>query len=124
MRAIIEFNGQQISVDPEQRILIFDDHGTKSALMYMPGYNDLVMIAVEKNEGPAWHWNGNVDKPNFSPSILTRTVRGVERKKVRNHVFVRDGTIQFLSDCTHELAGKTVELPKLCEWPEEVSLWD
>lgn len=26
------------------------------------------------------------------------------------HSFVRNGKIEFLSDCTHELAGKTVEL--------------
>ena len=29
------------------------------------------------------------------------------------HSFVRDGRIEFLSDCTHELAGQTVELE---EW--------
>lgn len=27
------------------------------------------------------------------------------------HSFVRDGQIEFLSDCTHALAGKTVSLP-------------
>ena len=26
------------------------------------------------------------------------------------HSFVTDGKIQFLGDCTHELAGQTVEL--------------
>jgi hypothetical protein len=29
------------------------------------------------------------------------------------HSFVTDGRIQFLEDCTHELAGQTVDLP---EW--------
>ncbi|MGC4033677.1 MAG: hypothetical protein QM754_18485 [Tepidisphaeraceae bacterium] len=28
----------------------------------------------------------------------------------RCHSFVRDGQIEFLGDCTHELAGKTVPL--------------
>lgn len=26
--------------------------------------------------------------------------------------FIRDGQIQFLGDCTHALAGKTVPLPE------------
>ena len=29
----------------------------------------------------------------------------------RCHSFIRDGKIQYLNDCTHEFAGKTVELP-------------
>ena len=27
------------------------------------------------------------------------------------HSFVTDGRIQFLGDCTHKLAGQTVDLP-------------
>jgi hypothetical protein len=30
------------------------------------------------------------------------------------HVFVKAGEIQYLSDCTHELAGKTVQSSKAC----------
>jgi hypothetical protein len=30
------------------------------------------------------------------------------------HSFVTDGRIQFLNDCTHPLAGQTVDIP---EWP-------
>jgi hypothetical protein len=33
--------------------------------------------------------------------------------EVRCHSFVRAGMIEFLSDCTHELAGKTVPIPDL-----------
>lgn len=32
------------------------------------------------------------------------------------HSFIRDGQIQFLSDCTHALAGQTVPLPA---WPDD-----
>jgi hypothetical protein len=31
----------------------------------------------------------------------------------RCHLFVRDGKIEFLGDCTHELAGKTVPMEPL-----------
>lgn len=29
------------------------------------------------------------------------------------HSFIKDGMIQFLGDCTHELKGKTVKLPEV-----------
>ena len=35
----------------------------------------------------------------------------------RCHSFVTDGRIQFLSDCTHALAGQTVDLPDIKENP-------
>lgn len=87
-------------------------------MMYMPGLNDYVMIPVG---GSGWQWNGDLDKPTFSPSILTRTERA--GNPIRNHVLVRNGMIQFLTDCSHELAGKTIELPRLNDWPEDLKLW-
>ncbi len=58
--------------------------------------------------GPSWDWNGSMDKPTFSPSIL---VQGEHRC----HSFVREGKIQYLVDCSHGLAGQTVELPEINE---------
>lgn len=55
-----------------------------------------------------WTYNGAGDKPTVSPSIL---VTGHDGK--RCHSFVREGRIEFLSDCSHALAGKTVELPEI-----------
>jgi hypothetical protein len=52
-----------------------------------------------------WAWNRDLERPTFSPSILAT---GGED---RCHSYVRDGQIQFLSDCTHELAGQTAPLP-------------
>ena len=120
MKKTFEWNGRPLEVDTEDRVMIFDDHGRKTALMYMPGLNDLVMISVDDN---GWKWNGNSTAPTFSPSILTRATQGREQRKVRNHVFVRNGMVQYLSDCTHELAGKTQELPRLCDWPDEFKYW-
>lgn len=83
-----------------------------------------------------WGWNGNLEAPTFTPSILLKSghyaggaaaERGhcycnyeerTGKKPSFNcavcHSFVTDGRIQFLDDCTHELAGQTVELPP---WP-------
>lgn len=59
---------------------------------------------------PQWSFNEDLEKPTVSPSIL---VYGVEGSHPRCHSFVRDGMIQFLDDCTHELKGQTIEIP---EW--------
>ncbi len=59
-----------------------------------------------EGEGPKWDWNGDMDRPTVSPSILVRAT-------YRCHSFVREGKIQFLSDCDHNLAGQTIDLPQL-----------
>jgi hypothetical protein len=75
--------------------------------------------------GPRWGWNGNVEKPTFTPSILVTWSEPSDKpgefddtskdlKKVC-HSFVTDGRIQFLGDCTHALAGQTVDLPNWSE---------
>lgn len=80
-----------------------------------------------------WTFNGDYEKPTFSPSILVKSTKLTETgladyeewcnagypnrngKPLDNvptvcHSFVTDGKIQYLSDCTHELAGQAVEL--------------
>lgn len=64
--------------------------------------------------GPRWDWNGNLETPTFTPSVLVR-YQWSEGERVC-HSFVTDGRIQFLGDCTHALAGQTVDLP---EWEDE-----
>lgn len=63
--------------------------------------------------GAQWEWNGNVDRPTFNPSLLVREY-GPNDEVVRVcHSYVKEGRIEFLSDCTHELAGKVVDLPEV-----------
>lgn len=58
-----------------------------------------------------------MEKPTFSPSILV-TLRWSQADDTMKdeicHSFVNDGRIQFLADCTHALAGQTVDIPA---WP-------
>lgn len=61
---------------------------------------------------PRWNWNGSMDKPTFTPSLL---VNG-HMPEHRCHCFVTDGRIQFCGDSHHALAGQTVDLP---DWDEE-----
>ena len=63
---------------------------------------------------PRWGWNGSFDAPTFTPSLLTWWGgEGTEMPLHRCHSFITDGKIQFLGDCTHALAGQTVELPDI-----------
>lgn len=76
-----------------------------------------------------WTFNGDFERPTFTPSILVRgykmsahgeamIARGERHPEGGRypgentvcHSFVTDGKIQFLDDCTHALAGKTVAL--------------
>lgn len=121
MKHTIEWSGHQVDVDPDDRVAILPDHGREVALLFMPGVPCPVMIAIS-GQHPVWSWNGDKRSPTFSPSILTRMPWA--GKQVVNHVFVRDGKIQYLSDCSHEYAGKTIDLPRLSEWPKDYRLWD
>jgi hypothetical protein len=70
---------------------------------------------------PRWDFNGDVDNPTFSPSLLVRWPKLGEdgrSREVRCHSFVRNGRIEFLSNCDHELAGQTVELPDPTDWAD------
>lgn len=61
-----------------------------------------------------WTFNGDLDLPTFSPSMLVRApCWGEDRKPMVCHSFVANGRIQFLNDCTHDLKGQTVDLPEI-----------
>lgn len=71
----------------------------------------------------SWYFNGDLEKPTVSPSILVhwvRTKNDESGKVIPNsgeamtcHSFITNGNIRYLNDCTHELAGKSIELPEL-----------
>lgn len=60
-----------------------------------------------------WGFNGDPVRPTFTPSLLCRFQFGEERREVVCHSFIRDGRIEYLSDCTHPMAGQTVDLPEI-----------
>lgn len=80
-----------------------------------PGCQMAHCVAIGGDKQPIWGFNNDFEKPTFTPSIKVEWDVGKEHILKRCHSFVRDGKIQFLNDCTHELAGKTVDLP---EWEE------
>jgi len=71
-----------------------------------------IMIGGTRKGTPNWTWNGSVDSPTVKPSILTRGGSDESGEYTEHvcHSFVNDGRVQFLSDCTHEFAGQTLDL--------------
>jgi len=87
-----------------------DDAGIHEQYWFWcPGCKGYHAFTTKSPKTSGWTFNGDVEKPTFSPSLLVWGSRPEERC----HLFMKDGKIQFLSDCHHELAGKTVECP---EW--------
>lgn len=100
------------------------------------GHHVRADVGGNPHDGGRWGYNGSVDAPTFTPSVLLQTRKMTAKGEADwkawcdagypkpapafdsapyvCHSFVTNGQIQFLSDCTHALAGKTVPLP---EWP-------
>jgi hypothetical protein len=85
-------------------------------------------------DGNNWEFNGDLERPTFKPSVLIRSghyapfhkpgedcwctfnAKHPDRTSFRCvicHTHVIDGRVQYLLDCSHELAGRTIELPDL-----------
>ena len=117
---------------------VSDGDGNLIGYMFQcPGCGEYHMFttAGKNSVGATWTFNGDVERPTFSPSLLVQSGHYAPGHKpgercwctyneehpdkpapyhcYRCHSFVRDGRIQFLADCTHELAGKTVPLPDI-----------
>jgi hypothetical protein len=79
-----------------------------------------ISVDAPNPSGARWTFNGNRYRPTFAPSVNIRTGKYADPTfddatvpSSICHYFVRDGMIQFLDDCTHALAGKTVEMPEM-----------
>ncbi|PHP68170.1 hypothetical protein CSC94_05835 [Zhengella mangrovi] len=76
------------------------------------GWDHDLNISPERPR-PRWEFNGDLEKPTLKPSINATVEYPAHRGGLqRCHSFVTDGRIQFLADCTHDLAGFTVDLPR------------
>lgn len=87
---------------------------------WCPACKTLHEFAVHSafRNGARWTHTGGYDAPTFSPSMNIRTCQFPAASKRAGqtlvcHYFVKAGRIEYLSDCTHELAGQTVDLPDL-----------
>lgn len=110
----------------KSQIRNIDDHGSKyQALAFVcpgcvvkrDGATGLHMLPISGDtDRPMWTFDGNLDAPTLSPSILTRAQLGDPPVSFVCHSFLRNGVFEFLGDCTHEYANQHVPIPDLPDW--------
>lgn len=86
------------------------------------------------HELKGWQFNGDLESPTFSPSLLVTGKKmptqdeadrimadeKIELSDMVCHSFIRNGNIEYLSDCTHEYAGKTVKLNEFADYDSPI----
>lgn len=90
------------------------DNKTEKVLgyqFYCPGCHMLHYFCVDPDATKTWRFDQDEERPTFKPSLLTRFNFGSRDGEKRCHLYVRDGRIEYQDDCSHDLAGETVELP-------------
>jgi len=84
---------------------------TPDYLFWCPGckHGHALWTTGNNRANAIWTFNGNEEHPTFNPSLLNHYPREGEADHVC-HLFVTDGNLVFLGDCTHELAGRTIPM--------------
>lgn len=86
---------------------------------------NMLPISGDPSKHPVWGFDGNLEAPTLTPSILT-TTKAADVEGSNNvgdfvcHSHLVAGVFQFLSDCTHPLATQHVALPELPRWVAEL----
>lgn len=118
-----------------------DDKPGKRLLFHCPGCRHVHGPSVGEGPGPRWEWNGDYEKPVFSPSLLVQWRMYSAEARAESDAFqaahgrlptddevaprwdnkvchsfigcngAAPGQIIFLGDCTHALAGQVAEIP-------------
>lgn len=112
----------------EKKILhpVSDDPGV--FLWWCPGCEETHGVwtdAPNASNGAKWTFNGNLEKPTFSPSLKVTGVLPLTKAQIQAyengtplptptplvcHTFIKSGKIEYLTDCTHKLAGQTIDM--------------
>ena len=94
----------------------------RQAWTWCPGCDSLHPFTIEAPGGPdgdrlnsgiTWEWDGNLESPTFSPSLLCNNPHTRNPAWGACHSFLRAGRWEFLSDSAHRLAGQTVDMVPL-----------
>jgi hypothetical protein len=92
-------------------------------LIRCPAQNGHHTIPKVGRTGASWTFNGNYERPTFSPSV-NDLVNPSDHKHFnpecpadqRCHFSVTDGRIKYHEDCTHSFKGQTVDM---LPWDED-----
>lgn len=96
--------------------------------MWCPGCKGTHVLPWKRG---GWTFKGDTERPTFAPSFRITGVMDPDFQKCDAsekgkafvcHFVLTDGILNFCADSTHELAGKSIPLPRI---PDEVNeSWD
>ena len=66
------------------------------------------LVGHGHRERDIWKFNGDYDKPTFSPSMFHNRNHFATEHHPICHSFLEDGVWRYLPDCSHEMAGQRV----------------
>lgn len=97
------------------------DIGNGNYSFYCPGC-EFEHVYWTNNPGrPEWQFNGDLNNPSFTPSLLNRsgkyvpgwkphaedwTQEQIDNASIQCHLYVTNGAINYCGDCSHAYSGK------------------
>lgn len=73
---------------------------------HCPGCSHLHSFSTGSGAPINWSFNGDVNSPTFSPSLLVNK----DHPNSRCHLFLTDGKIHYQADCYHDLKNQVVDM--------------
>lgn len=108
------------------KVRLYDEEKGTYFFKCPAGHIHYINTKVPNHMNAQWNFNGNIDKPTFTPSIDEKSGYHVaecseeDRKYYQEenlgykcHFVITDGYIQFCGDCSHDLKNTTIELPEI-----------
>lgn len=90
-----------------KKILMEIKDGEKIKMVFWcPACHNYHWVQINSNLKPFWKFNNDLNKPTFSPSILVKNSDG----EVECHLFIKEGNIEYLEDCTHDFKALTIPM--------------
>lgn len=83
-----------------------DPEHTAGFWFWCPGCKTRHPLYTKYPHKLVWGFNNDLIKPTFTPSLIV----AASEPERRCHLFVKDGQLQFLGDCWHDLKNKTVPM--------------
>lgn len=97
-----------------------DKPGHTLWFFWCPGCRHCHSYLTEATDRPNWTFNGDLDRPTFSPSLRVYTTHPETRVETTLcHLHVTDGELRYCGDCVHDHNGKVVPM---CDIPANYGL--
>lgn len=92
--------------NPNELLITIEDG---SHAHWCPGCQSMHVIPA------SWQFDGNTQRPSFSPSAKHTWTWGEAKENKCCHYFIKLGKLIYCSDCTHGLANQIIPLPPVSD---------